>query len=154
VVGTDGRPAAVDAEITDLLLDSSSVLREAAVTPAGEPEGLYVLFDSPTQGALSDVLDGPTAEWLVAEADAAADWLVAAAPGYERTADMLPLARRAGFVVLMIRFSATRVAELRRLADMLSDQGIEPAGFVILSEAGPRAYVARQLSSLRARLRA
>jgi capsular polysaccharide biosynthesis protein len=154
VVGTDGRPATVDTEMSDLLLDSSSVLREAAVTPAGEPEGLYVLFDSPTQGALSDVLDGPTAEWLVAEADAAAEWLVAAAPGYERTADMLPLARRAGFVVLLIRYSATRVGELRRLADMLSDQGIEPAGFVILSEAGPRAYLRRQISTLRARLRA
>ena len=51
---------------------------------------------------------------------------------YARAVDVLPLARLAQHVVVAVHYGSTSTSELRRLTDLLSDHGVEPAGFVVL----------------------
>ena len=103
-------------------------LGDRAVQLAGEPEGVLLLPD----GAGIDDLDAPAAARLIGEAEAIADWFLVATSSYDRSADSLALGHLAGFVIIVVRLASTRVAELRRLAELLSDHGIEPTGFVVL----------------------
>ena len=135
VGGDDVLIARFDDRATDVELDQETStrkrkvgLRERAVQLPGEPPNMLVL----REGVAGMSLDGPAAARLITEAEASADWFLVAVPSYERSADALPLGRRADYVLLVVRLASTRVADLQRLAESLSDQGIEPMGFVVL----------------------
>ena len=117
--------------MVDVLRGKTSV--EAAAAPAPEGlEGVALLLDGASGDRLSEVLDTRTAHMLVEDAARVSDWMVVASPPYARAIDVLPLARLAGHVVLIVHSGVTRTSQLRRLTDLLGDNGVEPAGFMIL----------------------
>jgi Mrp family chromosome partitioning ATPase len=60
--------------------------------------------------------------------------------------DAMPLARRADDVVLVVRLGSSKLAQLARLGDLLDQNGIRPAGFVVVGGAAPKEqdYLAAQ----------
>jgi len=59
-------------------------------------------------------------------------WLVADGPALSYGPDSLPLAKRVASVLIVVRLRWTRLRDLADLAELLSQQGIVPSGFIIV----------------------
>ena len=82
------------------------------------------MFSSPPSGAV---------ERLAGQAQRLRGWLIFDAPALNYIADALPVAKHLDtFVIVVVRLENTRLKELDQLADLLSQHGITPAGFVLL----------------------
>jgi Mrp family chromosome partitioning ATPase len=78
-----------------------------------------------------DALSDAAAAALLAEATAFAEWVVIDLPPLTDSPDALPFARAAGDLLLAVRLRRTNLRELARLAELLSQQRLVPAGFVL-----------------------
>jgi polysaccharide biosynthesis transport protein len=59
-------------------------------------------------------------------------WLVADGPALSYGPDSLPLAKRVASVLIVVRLRWTRLRDVADLAELLSQQGIVPRGFIIV----------------------
>jgi Mrp family chromosome partitioning ATPase len=59
-------------------------------------------------------------------------WLVADGPALSYAPDSLPLAKRVASVLIVVRLQWTRARDLADLAELLTQQGIVPRGFIIV----------------------
>jgi Mrp family chromosome partitioning ATPase/capsular polysaccharide biosynthesis protein len=59
-------------------------------------------------------------------------WLVADGPALSYGPDSLPLAKRVASVLIVVRLRWTRARDLADLAELLSQQGIVPRGFIVV----------------------
>jgi Mrp family chromosome partitioning ATPase/capsular polysaccharide biosynthesis protein len=84
-----------------------------------------------------DGLSDATAAALLAEAAAFADWVIVDLPPLTDSPDALPFARAAGDLLMTVRLRHTSLRELAGLAELLSQQRLVPAGFVLIG-ASPR----------------
>ena len=89
------------------------------------------------------------ADWLIREAHLVADWLVVDAPPLAVAPDALSLAKQVDHVVLVVRLGNTRLKTLEGLAGFLVQQGIRPAGFVLIAERPVTASVRSWVESLK-----
>jgi Mrp family chromosome partitioning ATPase len=78
-----------------------------------------------------DGLSDAAAAKLLAEAAAFADWVVVDLPPLTASPDALPFARAVGDLLVAVRLRHTNLRELARLAELLSQQRLVPAGFVL-----------------------
>jgi Mrp family chromosome partitioning ATPase/capsular polysaccharide biosynthesis protein len=72
------------------------------------------------------------AQALIRGAEEIADWVVFDGPALNYAAESLPIAKEADSVVLVVRLRRTRTRDLADLAELLSQQGIVPAGFIVV----------------------
>ena len=120
--------------IGDVLLGNVGV--EGALVPAPPfDENLSVLLVDRADDWLAEVLSLPAAEALLEEAGRLADYVVLDSPPLTQVIDAMPLARRADDVVLVVRLGNSRLAQLARLGDLLDQNEIRPAGFVVVGGA-------------------
>lgn len=122
--------------IGDVLLGNVSV--EGALVPAQLfDDNLSVLLVDRADDWLVDDLSLPAAEALLEEAERLADYVVVDSPPLTQVTDTMLLAQRADDVVLVVRLGSSRLAQLARLGDLLDQNGIRPAGFVVVGGAAP-----------------
>ncbi len=118
--------------LTDVVTGRIS-LAEALGASNRAPYGLRgVLAQTPGDGAASIPIAPEAADRLVHEARKRAKWLIFDGPALSDAPDALPLARRASGVLVVVRLGVTRARDLAYLADLLTQQGITPDGFVVV----------------------
>jgi Mrp family chromosome partitioning ATPase/capsular polysaccharide biosynthesis protein len=122
------------AGIGDVLL--GNVPLESALVPAPPFDyNLSVLLVDRADDWLAEVLSLPAAETLLEEAKALADYVVLDTPPLTQVIDAMPLARQVDDVVLVVRLGSSNLAQLARLGDLLDQNAIRPAGFVVVGGA-------------------
>jgi Mrp family chromosome partitioning ATPase/capsular polysaccharide biosynthesis protein len=135
--------------IGDVLLGNVGV--ESALVPAPPFDyNLSVLLVDRADDWLAEVLSLPAAEALLDEAKGLADYVVLDSPPLTQVIDAMPLARRADDVLLVVRLGSSNLAQLARLGDLLDQNGIRPAGFVVVGGAAPEEQDYRAVQHRRA----
>jgi polysaccharide biosynthesis transport protein len=133
--------------IGDVLLGNVGI--EGALVPAPD-YNLSVLLVDRADDWIAEVLSLPAAEALIDEAKGLADYVVLDSPPLTRVIDAMPLARKADDVVLVVRLGLSNLAQLSYLGDLLDQNGIRPAGFVVVGGAAPEEQDYRDVQRRRA----
>ena len=107
-------------------------LVDALLPVGGEDSKLRVLLNSPDEAPAADVLSHLSADTLLLQAQRLADWVIVDSPPLNHVAETLALAQAVEDVVLVVRIGKTNLRDLTELAEMLAQQNIMPAGFVVL----------------------
>jgi succinoglycan biosynthesis transport protein ExoP len=126
-------------DVSDVL-DGHSTLADALEPADGLSPGLRVLFQRPLDRSAAPHMSSNAADALIRDAKRVADWVVFDGPALNYAPDALPLAKRANSMLLVIRLKKTRASELEELAELLSQQGITPDGFVLVGGKAQAAY--------------
>jgi Mrp family chromosome partitioning ATPase/capsular polysaccharide biosynthesis protein len=135
--------------IGDVLLGNVGL--ESALVPAPPfDDNLSVLLVDRADDWLAELLSLPAAEALLEEAKRLADYVVLDSPPLTRVIDAMPLARQADDVVLVVRLGTTRLAQLARLGDLLDQNEVRPAGFVVVGGAAPEEHSYQTMQRRRA----
>ena len=83
------------------------------------------------------MLSLPAAEALLEDAKRLADYVIIDSPPLTQVIDALPLARQVDDVVLVVRLGSSNLTQLAHLGDLLDQNGIKPAGFVVVGGPAP-----------------
>ena len=120
--------------IGDVLLGNVP-LENALVLARPFGDNLCALLVDRADDWLAEVLSLPAAETLLEEAERLADYVVLDSPPLTQVIDAMPLARQVDDVVLVVRLGSSNLAQLARLGDLLDQNAIRPAGFVVVGGA-------------------
>jgi succinoglycan biosynthesis transport protein ExoP len=107
-------------------------LVDALLPVGGEDAKLRVLLNSPDEAPAADILSHLSADTLLLQAQRLADWVIVDSPPLNHVAETLALAQAVDDVVVVVRIGRTNSRDLMELAEMLDQQEITPAGFVVL----------------------
>ncbi len=117
--------------IARVLLGTAS-LEEALVPVKPFGNDFRALLVSRADDWLAEMLSLPSAHGLLDEAGGLADYVVVDSPPLTEVIDALPLAQQVDDVILVMRLGTSRLSALSRLADLLDQNGITPAGVVVV----------------------
>jgi tyrosine-protein kinase len=123
-------------QLSDALIDVNG----SRMTQGRQTAGLQLLAQSNGDAPLSRVITPLSAASLIQQAHQIANWLVVDAPPLALVPDALPLAKQVDDVIMVVRLGNTRLKGLEELAELLVQQGITPAGFVLIGGRSPRPY--------------
>lgn len=126
-------------------------LEDALVTPEGTGGNLKVLLAGRSYGSLVEGLL-TAANRLVEPAEELADYVIFDTPPVTDVSDILPLSQHVDDVLIVSRLGHSRVDQLVNLGEVLSRQGVYPAGLVIVDDdfnQGSRYYYAQAPQSKR-----
>ena len=122
--------------IGDVLLGNVA-LEDALVLAPPFGDNLCALLVDRADDWLAEVLSLPAAEALLEDAKRLADYVVLDSPPLTQVIDAMPLARRVDDVVIVTRLGSSNLTQLAHLGDLLDQNGIKPAGFVVVGGPGP-----------------
>jgi capsular exopolysaccharide synthesis family protein len=122
--------------IGDVLLGNVS-LEDALVLAPPFGDNLCALLVDRADDWLAEVLSLPAAEALLEDAKRLADYVVLDSPPLTQVIDAMPLARQVDDVVVVTRLGSSNLTQLAHLGDLLDQNGIRPAGFVVVGGPGP-----------------
>jgi polysaccharide biosynthesis transport protein len=122
--------------IGDVLLGNVA-LEDALVLAPPFGDNLCALLVDRADDWLAEVLSLPAAEALLEDAKRLADYVVLDSPPLTQVIDAMPLARQVDDVVLVTRLGSSNLTQLAHLGDLLDQNGIRPAGFVVVGGPGP-----------------
>jgi len=122
--------------VASVLLESVP-LENALVPVPGLDSNLRVLLANYEGGWISELFSLPTTQNLVAEARELADYVILDTPPLADVVDALPLAEQADDVVVVARIGKTHLKKLDQLGELLADNGIKPAGIVLIGTPRP-----------------
>jgi capsular exopolysaccharide synthesis family protein len=114
------------------VLLGEATLQEALVTTELLGDDLRVLPSVRSSDRITELLSLPVARKLLDDARELADVVVLDTPPLTEVIDALPLARYVDDVLIVCRLGATNLDRLTRLSDLLDQNEIEPAGFVLV----------------------
>lgn len=114
------------------VLLGDATLQDALVSTELLGDDLRVLPAVRTSDRISELLSLPVARKLLDDARQLADVVVLDTPPLTEVIDALPLARYVDDVLIVCRLGATNLDRLVRLSDVLSQNEIEPTGFVVV----------------------
>jgi capsular exopolysaccharide synthesis family protein len=122
--------------IGDVLLGNVA-LEDALVLAPPFGDNLCALLVDRADDWLAEVLSLPAAQALLEDAKRLADYVVLDSPPLTQVIDAMPLARQVDDVVLVTRLGSSNLSQLAHLGDLLDQNGIKPAGFVVVGGPGP-----------------
>ncbi|MBA3263642.1 MAG: AAA family ATPase [Thermoleophilaceae bacterium] len=122
--------------IGDVLLGNVA-LEDALVLAPPFGDNLCALLVDRADDWLAEVLSLPAAQALLEDAKRLADYVVLDSPPLTQVIDAMPLARQVDDVVLVTRLGSSNISQLAHLGDLLDQNGIRPAGFVVVGGPGP-----------------
>lgn len=122
--------------IGDVLLGNVA-LEDALVLAPPFGDNLCALLVDRADDWLAEVLSLPAAEALLEDAKRLADYVVLDSPPLTQVIDAMPLARQVDDVVLVTRLGSSNLTQLAHLGDLLDQNGIKPAGFVVVGGPAP-----------------
>ena len=120
----------------DVLLGNVS-LEDALVLAPPFGDNLCALLVDRADDWLAEVLSLPAAEALLEDAKRLADYVVLDSPPLTPLIDAMPLARQVADVVLVVRLGSSNLTQLAHLGDLLDQNDIKPAGFVVVGGPAP-----------------
>ncbi|UJA19990.1 AAA family ATPase [Thermoleophilia bacterium SCSIO 60948] len=125
--------------IAGALLREAS-LEEALVTTPVYGPNLRLLVAEPkiaehAGAATAELLSLPAGRELVDEAKRLADFVLIDSPPFTEVIDSLPLAFEVDQVLVVARLGKSRLARLKQLGELLSENGIRPAGIALVGTA-------------------
>jgi tyrosine-protein kinase len=123
-------------QLSEALVDVSG----SRMTTGRQTAGLQLLAQGNGDAPLSRVITPLSAASLIQQAHQIANWVVVDAPPLALVPDALPLAKQVDDVIVVVRIGNTRLKALEELAELLVQQGITPAGFVLIGGRSPRPY--------------
>jgi capsular polysaccharide biosynthesis protein/Mrp family chromosome partitioning ATPase len=90
---------------------------------------------APTLGEIEPApMSAEAADELIREATQRGSWLIVDGAALSYAPDSLPLAKRVANVLIVVHLRRTRVRDLNDLAELLTQQGITPDGFIVIGE--------------------
>lgn len=107
-------------------------LVDALMPVGGEDAKLRVLLNAPDEAPAADVLSHLSADTLLLQAQRLADWVIVDSPPLNHVAETLALAQVVDDLIVVVRIAKTNFRDLTELSEMLAQQDITPAGFVVL----------------------
>jgi tyrosine-protein kinase len=107
-------------------------LVDALMPVGGEDATLRVLLNAPDEAPAADVLSHLSADTLLLQAQRLADWVIVDSPPLNHVAETLALAQAVDDLLIVVRLGKTNLRDLTELSELLAQQGIMPAGFVVL----------------------
>jgi len=122
--------------IGDVLLGNVA-LEDALVLAPPFGDNLCVLLVDRADDWLAEVLSLPAAQALLEDAKRLADYVVLDSPPLTQVIDAMPLARQVDDVVLVTRLGSSNITQLAHLGDLLDQNDIKPAGFVVVGGPAP-----------------
>jgi receptor protein-tyrosine kinase len=114
------------------VITGNTYLVDALMPVGGEDSKLRVLLTSPDEAPAADVLSHLAVETLLLQAQKLADWVVVDSPPLNHVAETMTIAKEVDDVLVVVRLGRSNMRDLDELAEMLVQQEIEPAGFVVL----------------------
>jgi Mrp family chromosome partitioning ATPase len=121
--------------VVSVLLES--VRLEDALVTARPYEQLGLLLADYEGGWITELFALDAAARLIEEARELADWVIVDSPPLTEVVDALPLARLVDSVLIVTRIGGSRLSAIRRLGELLAENGIKPAGFAVVGVAKP-----------------
>jgi capsular exopolysaccharide synthesis family protein len=122
--------------VVSVLIESVD-LRDALVTSPVLGANLGLLLADYEGGWISELFALPAAGELIAEARKLADYVVIDSPPLTDVIDALPLASYVDDVLLVVRIGKTNLRKLTNLGELLTENGIRPAGFAVIGTPRP-----------------
>ncbi len=107
-------------------------LVDALMPVGGENAKLRVLLNAADEAPAADVLSHVSADTLLLQAQRLADWVIVDSPPLNHVAETLALAQAVDDLLIVVRLGKTNLRDLSELSEMLAQQDITPAGFVVL----------------------
>jgi polysaccharide biosynthesis transport protein len=123
---------------TEDVLSGHTDLSAAIVPVTIEDAPVSILAAHPTTGEAVGGLSFSTAQKLVEEAKALADFVVIDSAPLTEVIDALPFAQAADEVLIVARLDQTRIAKVDELYDLLTEHGISRMGLVLIGESPMR----------------
>ncbi len=115
--------------------DLSESLNRSKVS--GHPIDLLLAEGDFREGWVTDLFSTPSAEEMIRNLRAAADYVVVDSPPLNEVVDAFPLAAAADDVLITARLGRTRLDKLHELGELLDENGIVPTGFVLIGSRRP-----------------
>jgi polysaccharide biosynthesis transport protein len=115
-------------------------LVDALLPVGGNDSKLRVLLNSPDEAPAADVLSHLSVDTLLLQAQRLADWVIVDAPPLNHVAETVAIARAVDDVLIVVRLAKTNAQDLSELAELLDQQDIRPAGFVVLGGHARQGY--------------
>jgi Mrp family chromosome partitioning ATPase len=122
------------------VITGRSYLVDALLPVGGEDSKLRVLLTSPDEAPAADVLSHLSVDTLLLQAQRLADWVIVDSPPLNHVAETIALARMVDDVLIVVRMARSNTRDLTELAEMLAQQDITPAGFVVLGGHARQGY--------------
>jgi non-specific protein-tyrosine kinase len=128
-----GRALEMEAEVgLASVVTGRRYLVDALLPVGGDDAKLRVLLNAPNEAPAADVLSHLSADTLLLQAQRLADWVIVDSPPLNHVAETLALARAVDDLLIVVRTGKTNFRDLTELSEMLAQQNITPAGFVVL----------------------
>lgn len=120
-----------DRGLVSVLIDESP-LEGSLATPAGFGSNLKVLLAEHSGPWLAELFSLPAAQRCIEEARSLADYVIIDSPPLTEVVDAMPLARAVDDIVVVTRLGGSRVGKIAELAELLAENRLRPAGFVVV----------------------
>lgn len=120
-----------DSGIISTLIEETT-LDEALVTTPAFGENLKILVAERSGPWLAELFTLNSATTMIDEARRRADFVIIDSPPLTDVVDALPLARAVNDVVVVMRLGSSRLDKTIELGELLAENEIEPAGFVVI----------------------
>ena len=121
--------------VVGVLLESVDL--EDALVTVRPYEQLGLLLADYEGGWITELFALDAAARLIDEARELADWVIVDSPPLTEVVDALPLARLVDSVLIVTRIGSSRLSAIRRLGELLAENGIKPVGFAVVGVAKP-----------------
>lgn len=133
-----GRAFGIDARhsgVVSVLIENVS-LRDALIQTSYGPN-LQLLLADYTGGWITDLFSIPAAQEMIDEALTLADYVIIDSPPLNEVVDALPLARKAGEVLIVVRLGTSKLNKIAQLGELLAENDIRPVGFAVVGTPRP-----------------
>lgn len=117
--------------VVSTLIEETSLDQALTISPAFG-SNLKLLLAEHSGPWLAELFSLPSTERMIDEARSKADYVIIDSPPLTEVVDALPLARAVDDVVLTLRLGTSRLDKITALAELLAENQIEPAGFVVV----------------------
>jgi capsular exopolysaccharide synthesis family protein len=123
--------------VVSVLIENTK-LEDALIPSPTYGQNLRSLLADYSGGWIAELFSIPAAQRLVDDARELADYVIVDSPPLTEVVDALPLAHKCDQVLIVTRLGKTRLDRLGRLAELLADNEIHPAGFAVVGVPRPR----------------
>jgi succinoglycan biosynthesis transport protein ExoP len=122
--------------IVDVLLDNAKIEDTLVTSEAYGPTLGFLLADQ-SGGWTTELFSLPAAQRMVEDAKRLADYVIIDSPPLNDVVDALPLTRSVDDVLVVVRLGRSRIDRITRLAELLANNGVKPAGFAVIGTDRP-----------------